>query len=91
MQNEMALPKNDFKRDKDCDNNNFKLLFSVANDSLFYFGIFLAAAFVLNYLAVIIGISENSYIGINEVLVSGLGFFNIFFAKSFFRFLKKVT
>ena len=91
MQNELALQKNDWNGKINSGNIIIRTLFTIANDSLFYFGIFLAAAFVLNYLAVIIGSNANSIIGITEVLVSGLGFINIFFAKSFFRFLNKVN
>ena len=87
MQNELALMKNDFKGRENSSNLIIKNILRIANDSLFFFGIFLSAAFLMNYIAVILGFNSLYVIGIKEVLVSGLGFFNIFFTKTFLRYL----
>ncbi|MEE9430250.1 MAG: hypothetical protein V3V16_04360 [Melioribacteraceae bacterium] len=55
----------------------------VANDSLFFFGIFLVAFVVLQFIPTTSGLIDNLHIGINEVAVSFLGFVNVFFVKLF--------
>ncbi len=61
----------------------------VANDSLFFFGIFLIAVVALQYIPVTSGMIENFNIGINEVAVSFLGFVNVFAIQIFTKVLKK--
>jgi len=55
----------------------------IANDSLFFFGIFLVAFVVLQFIPTASGLIDNLHIGINEVAVSFLGFVNVFFVKLF--------
>ena len=61
----------------------------VANDSLFFFGIFLVAFVVLQFIPTTTGLIDNLHIGINEVAVSFLGFVNVFFVKLFSK--KNIT
>ncbi len=61
----------------------------IANDSLFFFGIFLVAIVLLQYIPVTSGLIENFNIGINEVVVSFLGFVNVFAIQVFTKVLKK--
>ena len=55
----------------------------IANDSLFFFGIFLVALVALQYIPVASGLFTEMNIGINEVAVSFLGFVNIFVIQLF--------
>jgi hypothetical protein len=55
----------------------------VTNDSLFFFGIFLVAFVVLQFIPTTAGLIDNLHIGLNEVAVSFLGFVNVFFVKLF--------
>ena len=55
----------------------------VANDSLFFFGIFLVAFVVLQFVPTTAGLISEMNIGINEVAVSFLGFVNVFCVKLF--------
>ena len=76
--------------------NNTKSLISlfsevkrIANDSLFFFGIFFVAITALQFLPTLTGLINEMNIGINEVAVSLLGFVNIFFLQIFSKVLKK--
>ncbi len=55
----------------------------IANDSLFFFGVFLVVLVVLQYIPTVSGLVDSLQIGINEVAVSFLGFVNIFFVQFF--------
>ena len=55
----------------------------IANDSLFFFGVFLVVLVVLQYIPTVSGLVGSLQIGINEVAVSFLGFINIFFVQFF--------
>ncbi len=61
----------------------------IANDSLFFFGIFLVALVSLQYIPVISGLVQNLHIGINEVTVSFLGFVNVFFIQVYNKKMKR--
>ncbi|MCW8848356.1 MAG: hypothetical protein OQJ81_00145 [Melioribacteraceae bacterium] len=63
---------------------------AIGSDSIFYFGIFLLALFVLKTIPFLGGLINESNLGINEVVVSGIGFLNIFFIRVFNKFLSKV-
>ncbi|MBK7981457.1 MAG: hypothetical protein IPK06_15910 [Ignavibacteriae bacterium] len=56
-----------------------RLFKKVCNDSFFYFGIFLSAFFIMKLIPFLYGIIANIDFGINEVVVSLLGFANVFF------------
>lgn len=55
----------------------------IANDSLFFFGVFLAVLVVLQFIPTVSGLMESFQIGIKEVAVSFLGFVNVFFIQLF--------
>lgn len=86
MRNEIALDK--IHNDKTEINTRKKLL-QIGNESLFYFGIFLTALFLLHLIPYTAGILENVKIGINEVVVSFLGFANIFFLNVYYKIFNK--
>ena len=72
--------------------NNASLIADVkkiANDSLFFFGVFLVALAILQYIPTVAGLIDSLQIGINEVVVSFLGFVNIFFIQVYGKVLKK--
>ncbi len=62
---------------------SIKELKKIFNDSLFYFGVFLTAFILLQFFPYISGIFQDFTIGINEVLVSTLGFANVLFIQLF--------
>ncbi len=79
-------------RKKRTNTNNSSLIADVkkiANDSLFFFGIFLAAIVLLQYIPVTSGLVQNLHIGINEVAVSFLGFVNVFFIQVYNKKMKR--
>jgi hypothetical protein len=86
MQDEIVLQNKGIRKLINSNNNPLGSILKVANESLFYFGIFLTAAFVLNAFGTVTDLDFTFTIGIKEVAVSTLGFFNVFFAKSFFKF-----
>jgi len=61
----------------------------IANDSLFFFGVFLVAIVALQYIPVASGLFSEMNVGINEVAVSLLGFANVFFIQLFSKKLNK--
>ncbi len=83
MNNELVLERfgNDNKNDKD--NKNIAEIKNIGSDSLFYFGIFLFAFFLLQFIPFVSGLFDQINIGINEVVVSLIGFANVFFLKFF--------
>jgi hypothetical protein len=91
MTNTLVLEKERFgyKRKKQNRNSFGNELKRMANDSLFYFAIFLAAFFVMQYVPVISGLTKDLTIGVNEVAVSLLGFVNVFFVQIYNKKLKK--
>ena len=78
MNNELIIDR--FGIRKNCNSGeSVKLLKKICNDSLFYFGIFLTAFFILKLIPFLYGVISNIDLGINEVVVSFLGFGNVFF------------
>ena len=73
-------------RKRRTDSRNSSLISDIkkiANDSLFFFGVFLVVLVVLQYIPTVSGLVDGLQIGINEVAVSFLGFVNIFFVQFF--------
>ena len=91
MTNTLVLEKERFgyRRKKQNKNSFGNELKKNANDSLFIFAIFLSAFFVLNYIPVLSGLTENLSVSVNEVAVSLLGFVNVFFIQIFTKKMKK--
>lgn len=89
MNNELVLERfgNDNKNDKE--NKNVTEIKNIGNDSLFYFGIFLLAFFLLQFIPFASGLFDKINIGINEVVVSLIGFANVFFLKFFNKIFSK--
>lgn len=86
---ELVLEGFGFKKNSNKKNDTFVLIKKIANDSLFYFGLFLLAFFFLNSIPFSSNLLEQINIGINEVIVSFVGFFNVFFVKVFYQVLQK--
>ena len=78
MNDELVLDRFGIKQSNNSE-ETVKLFKKICNDSLFYFGIFLAAFFVLNLIPFLYGVISDINFGINEVVVSFLGFGNVFF------------
>lgn len=87
MINEFAVRNTEYN--KENNSSSIDKLKNIANDSLFYFGLFLSAFFILNSIPFTDGWLIEFNIGINEVLVSSLGFVNVFFFKSYKNFFQK--
>lgn len=78
MNNELVFDRFGMKTKENIE-ENVKLFKKICNDSFFYFGIFLSAFFILKLIPYLYGIISNIEFGINEVVVSLLGFANVFF------------
>ncbi len=78
MNDELIIDRFGIKQ-KNNSEENVKLFKRICNDSLFYFGVFLAAFFLLKLIPFLYGLISNFDFGINEVVVSFLGFGNVFF------------
>ncbi len=89
MHNEFILQNSELNKENSKEKTTSKIL-KLGNDSLFFFGIFLAAIAVLHFVPYITGIYNDFNIGINEVAVSLIGFANVFFYQVFNKFFKKV-
>ena len=89
MHNEFILDNSKFTREESPEKTTSKIL-KLGNDSLFYFGIFLAAIAILHFVPYITGIFQNFNIGINEVAVSLVGFLNVFFYQLYNKLFKKI-
>ena len=90
MINEFAVGNTDYKR-KNENSSTINKLKAISNDSVFYFGLFLAAFFILNTIPYASGLLNEFNIGINEVLVSSVGFVNVFFYKVYKMIFSKVN
>lgn len=90
MNNELVLERfgNDNGGNKNEDENITEIK-RIGNDSLFYFGIFLFAFFLLQLIPYVSGLFANINIGVNEVIVSIIGFANVFFLKIFNKIFRK--
>ena len=60
----------------------------IGHDSLFYFALFLSAFILLQLFPLVTGLLMGINIGINEVIVSALGFTNVFVYKVYNKLLK---
>lgn len=89
MQNELTLERFDNRNNNTNKNETVNTLKKIGSDSLFYFAIFLAALGFLHLLPYLGGIFDQINIGINEVLVSAVGFANVFFLQVFNKIFRK--
>lgn len=89
MQNELAIDKFGFNNRNCNENKAVNKLKIIGQDSLFYFGVFLFAFFILQYIPFISGIFDDYSIGVNEVVVSLIGFANVFFLKVYNKLFRK--
>lgn len=89
MHNEFILENSGFNKETSNEKTIAKIL-RLGNDSLFFFGIFLAAIAVLHFVPYTTGIYNEFNIGINEVAVSLIGFANVFFFQVYNKLFKKV-
>jgi hypothetical protein len=89
MHNEFILQNSKFTNEKSPEKTTSKIL-RLGNDSLFFFGIFLAAITLFHFVPYITGIFEDFNIGINEVAVSVVGLLNVFFYQLYNKLFKKV-
>ncbi|MCB9206965.1 MAG: hypothetical protein H6610_09690 [Ignavibacteriales bacterium] len=88
MNNILTIEKT---KTNNCNQENISLfskLKSISNDSLFYFAIFFSAVVFLQFLPFFTGLFENYSIGINEVVVSVIGFANVFFLQVYNKIFK---
>jgi hypothetical protein len=90
MHNDLTLKKFGFEKQDNTTSMFLHNIKEMANDSLFYFGLFLSAIFILHVFPHITGLNTWLNIGINEVIVSSIGYVNVFFFK-FFRFYFKTN
>jgi len=89
MNQELALERFGYDKKENNNNNTCAEIKNIGNDSLFYFAIFLMTFFLLQFIPFVSGIFENINIGINEVVVSLVGFANVFFLNIFNKIFKK--
>lgn len=87
MHNEIAIERYGYNNTNTVEEKT-KELKRIGNDSLFYFGIFLTAFFLLHAIPFATGLFEQINIGINEVVVSAVGFANVFFLGVFNKIFK---
>ena len=78
MNNELVIDRFGMKQEN---NNDEKIVLfkKIINDSFFYFAIFLGAFFLMKIIPYLYGVVANFDLGVNEVVVSFLGFANVFF------------
>ncbi len=89
MQNELTLERFGYSNKNSNENETVKILKKIGTDSLFYFAVFMAALGYLHLLPYLGGIFDQINIGINEVLVSVVGFANVFFLQVYNKIFKK--
>jgi len=89
MQNELIIEKFGYNKEKTEENNTLNVLKRIGNDSLFYFAICLSVLSFFQLLPFFVGLLNEFNIGINEVVVSLIGFANVFFYKVFYKLLLK--
>ena len=91
MQNELTLERFGNGNNNKNKNETVSTLKSIGSDSLFYFAIFLAALGFLHVLPYLGGVFQEINLGINEVVVSAVGFANVFFLQVFNKIFKKAA
>ena len=88
MLNELVIEK--LKTEKSSNEiDSIKVLKSIADESLFYFAIFLTTLVILQLLPLIGGIFESFTFGVTEVAVSFIGYLNVFFLQFYNRILNR--
>ncbi|PID60326.1 MAG: hypothetical protein CR986_04160 [Ignavibacteriae bacterium] len=90
MNNELVLTTIDQTKFDTYKNHTVSLFKKILNDNLYSFGIFLVIFLAVNYTSYAIGIRESFSIGINEVIVSSIGFLNVIFYKVYKNILSKI-
>ena len=90
MLNEFAVRDTDYNNKETEKNSTINKLKEIGSDSIFYFGIFLLAFFVLKSIPFLGGLLNESNLGINEVVVSCIGLVNVFFLQVFNKIFVKV-
>ena len=90
MLNEFAIRNTNFNNRKSEKSSTLNKLKNIGSDSIFYFGIFLLAFFLLKSLPFTGELLNQSTLGINEVAVSFIGLVNVFFLQVYKKFLSKV-
>ena len=91
MNNELIIEKFGLGNQENEGKTVVNKLKKIGNDSLFYFAIFLSAFFLLQLIPFIGGVFKEFSIGINEVVVSIIGFANVFFLQVFNKVFRKVN
>ncbi len=89
MHNELTIERFGYNNNNRNENRTFNKLKKIGSDSLFYFAIFLSAFFLLQLLPFISGLFNEITLGVNEVIVSAIGFVNVFFLQSYNKILNK--
>lgn len=89
MHNEFIIESPKLNKHESSKKRSIKIL-QLGNDSLFFFGIFLAAIAIFHFIPYKAGIFANFSIGINEVVVSLIGFLNVFFYQLYNKLFKKI-
>ena len=90
MLNEFAIRNTNFNKKETKNIGTINKLKEIGSDSIFYFGIFLLAFFVLKSIPFLGGLMNENNLGINEVVVSSIGLLNVFFFQVFNKILAKV-
>ena len=91
MLNEFAIRNTEFNKNNAKNDRIINKLKEIGNDSVFYFGIFLLAFFLLNSIPFMSGLFSEINIGINEVIVSSIGLVNVFFYKIYKNIFSKIS
>ena len=89
MHNEFAVRNTEYNS-KHENISTIDKLKEIGNDSVFYFGLFLSAFFILNSIPFVSGLFNEITFGINEVLVSSVGLINVFFYKVYKNIFSKI-
>ena len=89
MNQELVLERFGYSKKENNNNNGTTEIKKIGNDSLFYFAILLLTFFLLQFIPFVSGIFEYIHIGINEVVVSLVGFANVFFLNIFNKIFGK--
>jgi hypothetical protein len=90
MHNELTIERFGYNNKKSNECKTVNQLKKIGSDSLFYFAIFLSAFFLLQLFPLVSGLFNEINIGVNEVIVSVIGFVNVFFLQVFNKILNKV-
>jgi hypothetical protein len=89
MHNELTIERFGYNNKKSNESKTVYQLKKIGSDSLFYFAIFLSTFFLLQLFPFVSGLFNEINIGVNEVIVSVIGFINVFFLQVFNKILNK--